>query len=98
MILIASSVSYCPLVNLECPGPYKVFTDKYGRVRKDCMDCSLNHDGIEQSWNFIQIWLSNSPLWDGTEQSKDKIKKYSHLVKSKFDKKDIEWAKNNGMG
>lgn len=85
---------YCPLVNLECPGPYKIFTDKYGRVRKDCMDCSLNHDGIEQSWNFIQIWLSNSPLWDGAKQSKDKIKKYSHLVKSKFDKKDIEWAKN----
>jgi Zn-finger protein len=85
---------YCPLVNLECPGPYKVFTDKYDRVRKDCMECKLNHDGVEQSWNFIQIWLSNSPTWDTKEQSTEKIKKYSKLVNEKFDRKDIEWAKN----
>lgn len=85
---------YCPLMNQECPGPYKVFEDKYGRTRKDCSDCTLNHDGIEQSWKFIQMWVSTSPQWDGEPQSKEKQRKYAHLVKKTFDPADIAWAMN----
>jgi Zn-finger protein len=85
---------YCPLLHLECPGPYETFENKYGKIMKDCSKCTLPHDGIEQSWNFIQIWLSNSPPWDKSPQTKEKTRKYSKLVNSKFDKKDIEWAKN----
>lgn len=85
---------YCPLITKECPGPYKVLNGKYG-ITKDCFDCSLNHDGIEQSWKFIQKWLAVSPPWNQEEQSIEKIKKYSNLVKEKYDLKDIEWAENN---
>jgi Zn-finger protein len=48
---------YCPLVYLECPGPYKVFIDSNGDFRKDCSQCILPHNGIETSWRFIQTWL-----------------------------------------
>ena len=83
---------YCPLMNQQCPGPYKVFTDKYGRVRKDCSDCALNHDGIDQSWRFIQMWASTAPIWDYESQSSAKIKRYAQLVKASFDHADISWA------
>ncbi|ESQ15099.1 MAG TPA: cobalamine-related hypothetical metal-binding protein CrdX [Chromatiaceae bacterium] len=83
---------YCPLMERECPGPYKVFTDKYANIRKDCSDCTLPHDGIEQSWRFIQMWIATAPAWDKTPQSNEKIKKYAQLVKTTFDNKDIEWA------
>lgn len=55
---------YCPLAFLECPGPYEVlFYD--GVKRKDCSNCTLNHDGIQESWNFIQTWLQNPIPWSG---------------------------------
>ena len=56
---------YCPLVFLECPGHYKVFTDKNGLKRKDCKDCNLPHDGYRASWNFIQKWLEEPVVWNG---------------------------------
>jgi Zn-finger protein len=56
---------YCPLIFLQCAGPYKVFTDKMGRVRKNCSDCKLPHDGYEQSWRYIQLWLRKMEPWDG---------------------------------
>lgn len=59
---------YCPLSFLKCPGPYLVFTDSNGNVRKDCTNCTLPHNGIEKSWNFIQHWLKNPEIWDGKEQ------------------------------
>lgn len=86
---------YCPLIDKECPGPYKVFTNKYGNRQKDCSNCNLNHDGIEQSWRFIQMWVPTSPKWDEQEQTTDKIRKYAHLVKTTFDHSDIAWATNN---
>lgn len=55
---------YCPLVFLKCPGPYTVFTDKNGITRKDCSACTLPHNGIEQSWRFIQTWLERPEPWD----------------------------------
>jgi len=61
------------LTFLECPGPYKVFTDKYGMSRKDCSDCALPHDGIEASWNFIQKWLDYPLPWEGYPQDKENI-------------------------
>lgn len=86
---------YCPILQLECPGPYKVFTSKYGKPTKDCSDCTLPHDGIEQSWRFIQRWVPVSPAWDGKEQSEEKIRTFSTLVRRQFDPTDIEWAKTN---
>ncbi len=53
---------YCPLVFMTCPGPYKLFIDKFGIERKDCSDCTLNHGGIEKSWNFIQHWIEKNML------------------------------------
>lgn len=91
---------YCPLLHLECPGPYTVFKDKYGNQRKDCFSCSLPHEGIEQSWSFIQRWISVAPKWDEGEQSQEKIRRNSLFVKKKFDEKDLLWAdeaiKNQG--
>ena len=72
---------YCPLAFLQCPGPYKVFKDKHGMPRKDCSDCTLNHDGYEQSWNFIQRWLMHPEQWDSSEQTPEKIRFYSKLVR-----------------
>jgi len=83
---------YCPLMERECPGPYKVFTDKYNNIRKDCSECNLPHAGIEQSWRFIQMWVATAPAWDKAPQSSEKIRKYAQLVKTTFDHKDIEWA------
>jgi len=57
---------YCPLQFLECPGPYNVFTDSNGITRKDCTHCTIPHDGISQSWEFIQDWLVKPVPWDGT--------------------------------
>ena len=83
---------FCPLMSKECPGPYTVLSSKYGKLIKDCSACSLPHDGIEQSWRFIQMWVPVTPLWDGKEQSLEKIKQFSSLVKEKFDMNDIRWA------
>jgi Zn-finger protein len=89
---------YCPLLERECPGPYKVFTDKYDNIRKDCSECNLPHDGIEQSWRFIQMWVATASPWDKTPQSREKIRKYAQLVKTTFDPKDIEWASTQVAG
>jgi hypothetical protein len=51
-------------VFLKCPGPYTVFTDKNGTVRKDCSRCTLPHHGYDKSWNFIQKWLEKPEVWD----------------------------------
>jgi Zn-finger protein len=83
---------YCPLLERACPGPYKVFTDKYGNVRKDCSDCGLPHDGIEASWRFIQMWVATAPPWDKLPQSPERIREFSLQVKQMFDKADIAWA------
>lgn len=56
---------YCPLVFLECPGPFAVFKDKHGQTRKDCSNCKLPHDGYEKSWNFIQKALEHPVPWNG---------------------------------
>lgn len=56
---------YCPLVFLECPGDYVVFTDARGIVRKDCSTCTLPHNGYHKSWNFIQHWLNAPKPWKG---------------------------------
>lgn len=61
---------YCPLIAYECPGPYRVFIDARGIRRKDCSHCSLPHNGIRQSWGFIQKWLEEPMLWDGQPQSR----------------------------
>jgi Zn-finger protein len=86
---------YCPLLTRECPGPYKVFTDKYGHTRKDCSACTLPHDGIEQSWRFIQRWVSVSPNWDLQEQGNLKIEKWSKYVREHFDEADLKWAEDS---
>ncbi|NJL70258.1 MAG: hypothetical protein HC888_00995 [Candidatus Competibacteraceae bacterium] len=65
---------YCPLVFLECPGPYEVFTDANGLKRKDCSNCTLPHKGINRSWNFIQHHLKTPKPWGGGES-----KPYTHL-------------------
>lgn len=83
---------YCPLMERACPGPYKVFTDKYGNTRKDCSDCALPHDGIEQSWRFIQMWVAVAPRWDKLPQSRERIRESSLQVKATFDQADIAWA------
>ena len=57
---------YCPLSAYECPGPYETFTDSHGNNRKDCSNCTLPHNGITRSWEFIQNWLENPEVWDGT--------------------------------
>lgn len=61
---------YCPLAFLECPGPYKVLTDKNGIRRKDCSDCTLPHKGITKSWKFIQRWMKYPITWKGREQTR----------------------------
>jgi Zn-finger protein len=83
---------YCPLLERACPGPYKVFTDKYGNTRKDCSDCALPHDGIDASWRFIQMWVATAPPWDGLPQSRDRIRAFSQHVRATFDHADIAWA------
>ena len=83
---------YCPLLERACPGPYKVFTDKYGNTRKDCTECALPHDGIDQSWRFIQMWVAVAPRWDELPQSPARIREFSQQVKARFDQLDIAWA------
>jgi Zn-finger protein len=82
---------YCPLVDRECPGPYKVIDGKYGIV-KDCSDCTLPHDGIEQSWKLMQRWRSVAPLWGHMPQSQEKIRRYSSYVRQFFEEIDLAWA------
>ena len=53
---------YCPLVYLECPGPYVLFKDKNGLTRKDCSACTLPHHGYDESWRFIQKWLEKPKI------------------------------------
>jgi len=89
---------YCPLLERHCPGPYKVFTDKYGNTRKDCSDCTLPHDSIAASWRFIQIWVSTAPPWDQQPQSRDRIREFSRQVKQAFDPEDIAWASRQLQG
>jgi len=79
---------YCPLAKLQCPGPYKVLKGKYGII-KDCSNCTLNHDGYEQSWKMIQMWASTAPPWDQKEQTDLKRFYYSKLVKNRFDFNDL---------
>jgi Zn-finger protein len=62
---------YCPLVFLNCPGPYKTFVDKNGLTRKDCSGCTLPHDGYERSWKFIQVWLGKPVPWGGQPSRQD---------------------------
>lgn len=55
---------YCPLAFLECPGPYTVL-EYDGVKRKDCSACTLPHNGIHKSWNFIQHWMKDPKPWSG---------------------------------
>lgn len=55
---------YCPLAFLECPGPYTLFKDKNGLLRKDCSSCILPHNGYKASWKFIQKWLEKPVPFD----------------------------------
>lgn len=66
---------YCPLIAYECPGPYLTYVDKNGLTRKDCSNCKLPHDGYEQSWNFIQLWLEKPVVWGGKAQTNPPTKK-----------------------
>ena len=61
---------YCPLNAYECPGPYRVITDRHGLRRKDCSACTLPHDGYRESWAFIQRWLRRPVPWDGSEKTR----------------------------
>jgi Zn-finger protein len=83
---------YCPLIDRECPGPYKTFVSKYGRTTKDCSACTLPHDGLVKSWAFIQRWLPVSPIWDGTPQTPEKLRANAQHVRAEFDEGDIAWA------
>jgi len=65
---------YCPLMHLECPGPYEVFTGPDGVKRKDCSACNLPHKGIERSWKFIQAWMKNPVPWNGEPQTEQRLK------------------------
>ena len=58
---------YCPLVWLECPGPYTVIEDADGNKRKDCSNCKLPHDGFKRSWRLMNLsrWAKNPVMWRG---------------------------------
>jgi Zn-finger protein len=56
---------YCPLIAYKCPGPYEVFHDKNGKIRKDCSACKIPHDGYEKSWNIMQKYLKDPEIWMG---------------------------------
>ncbi|BEV73074.1 MULTISPECIES: cysteine-rich small domain-containing protein [unclassified Paludibacterium] len=56
---------YCPLVNLQCPGPFRIYHDRQGVGRKDCSDCKLPHNGYARSWQLMQKWLQDPQPWDG---------------------------------
>jgi len=62
---------YCPLAWLECPGVYTTFRGSDGVIRKDCSECILPHNGVKQSWNFIQKWLKDPKPWKSTEINED---------------------------
>ncbi|MBK1650109.1 cysteine-rich small domain-containing protein [Rhabdochromatium marinum] len=75
---------YCPLIERECPGPYRVLTtaqsDTRNNTRKDCSACRLPHDGIGPSWHFIQRWLT-APRWSGQPQSRERIRACSQALR-----------------
>ncbi|WPL19315.1 Cysteine-rich small domain protein [Thiorhodovibrio winogradskyi] len=73
---------YCPLIERECPGPYRLFTDMRGTTRKDCSACRLAHDGIHPSWAFIQRWL-DAPPFRGQPQSRARIRALSQALRQK---------------
>ena len=56
---------YCPLVWLECPGPYTVIEDADGKPRKDCSMCTLPHDGYDRSWKLMNLthWQRDPKPW-----------------------------------
>lgn len=56
---------YCPLVWLECPGPYSVIKDANGVYRKDCSMCTLPHDGYDTSWKLMNLthWQKEPKQW-----------------------------------
>jgi Zn-finger protein len=60
---------YCPLIWLECKGPYTVFTDKHGLKRKDCSSCFIVHNGKIKSWKFIQKAIEKPIIWRGQSQN-----------------------------
>lgn len=65
---------YCPLVFLECPGPYKIVMDANGNQRKDCSNCKLPHDGYTKSWTLMvdSRWMNNPVYWKGDPSKADK--------------------------
>ena len=67
---------YCPLVWLECKGPYIVFKDKHGLNRKDCSACSIVHNGKVKSWKFVQKSVKKPVIWQGQEQDPRILKKF----------------------
>lgn len=67
---------YCPLVWLECKGPYLVFEDKNGIKRKDCSACTLVHNDKKRSWKFIQKALAHPVIWQGQEQIPKILKRF----------------------
>jgi len=64
---------YCPLIHVQCPGPYEVYKDKYGNNRKDCSACKIVHDGHTRAWKIIQKWTENPKLWSGEAQHKQRM-------------------------
>jgi hypothetical protein len=80
------------LLDRECPGPYKIFTSKYGKESKDCSDCTLPHDGIVKSWKFIQRWIPIALPWAGGTQNQERIKRNTKYVNERFDVSDLSWA------
>jgi Zn-finger protein len=75
---------YCPLTFMECPGPYKKFTDKFGVTRKDCSDCGLNHNKLEVSWNFIQHWLNLNMEIRGNNTVEEKTSRMMEKQKNRL--------------
>ncbi|RNE89032.1 cysteine-rich small domain-containing protein [Marichromatium sp. AB31] len=61
---------YCPLIAYDCPGPYRIYTDRHGNRRKDCTDCRLPHEGYHSAWSFIQKWLDDPRPWCGEPQQR----------------------------
>lgn len=83
---------YCPLIDKECPGPYKTIQGKYREEIKDCSGCTLPHNGFLKSWKFIQRWAATAPIWCGGKQSQQRIGLFSSVVRQRFDASDIQWA------
>ena len=65
---------YCPLIFIQCPGPYSVYADKHGQKRKDCSACKIVHDGHRKSWKIIQHWLEHPRRWMDEEPEPFRLK------------------------